>query len=888
PYKNMSVYRVMDWMFTGKPQKSKEEINRLAHNVLSAEDFRVEDLVDFNTRREAKRLSEAQQGSLPYKARGSWHEKSIPISVLTGSKAASKMETFNVTGMHYCPLIEVIKEAFSSPLAKKFHLFPFKQFFQANSTAPVERVPDQIQDFITKKGTHRKSHYSPLLTHCRRELFLAVWQSFLDDEFLHAYKHGIVLKCSNGVVHCIYPCVFTYSADYPEKVLIATTRDMGQCPCPRCLVLKSEIPKMGQVRDLQAQITKARRYTADKIKTAREFIYRLGYSVTSSAVEGNSFADRLNNTSNVFTMLVVDIMHEFELGVWKAVFTHLIHILHASVGGSYTVAKLDARFRQISPFGQSTIRCFSNNASEMKKLAARDFEDLLQVCTGYMYVHQNCSLVVIHLLYVTCAVFRTKELPREVSSRTRRKKHNSTSNQPCVNDNSGSSQASRTNEIPRQKKFNLLTYKIHALGDYVKTIRLFGTTDSYTTQIGESAHRIVKQFYRRMNKKDPIKQMTQLERHATHFHNNHSRIPNNFGGHPHQTEHDESDTLVCAEILPKMHHRIASPRNIFLNIFLWSHSFPSDDPAFFNFISKLKNHILSRLLGLEHSTDGYHFNETDHDTIKTLGNKLYPSSLLHINYTTYDVRCDQDIVNTRMGGNIMALSSGATLGSHAFWYAHVLGIFQLQVLHTGPSSANLSVQHIQVLWVRWFEIVKGYHTNFLKTARLPKVKYMLSNNEAAFEFLDPSLVIRGCHLIPCFADGRTSSLLPCIGSTGLAVGESDEWASYYVNIFVDRDMFMRYRGKGIGHAGTRILQQDFDGDNCETSDNHHDTAEKDDDLDSDATENEATCSQIMLSNNNLNSDNDLEDDSELDPEGYGTEDASSGWGSEEDDLDGSF
>jgi hypothetical protein len=30
-------------------------------------------------------------------------------------------------------------------------------------------------------------------------------------------------------------------------------------------------------------------------------------------------------------------------------------------------------------FGSSTIRRFANNASEMKKLAARDFEDLLQV-----------------------------------------------------------------------------------------------------------------------------------------------------------------------------------------------------------------------------------------------------------------------------------------------------------------------------------------------------------------------------------------------------------------------------------------------------------------------------------------------------------------------------
>ena len=30
-------------------------------------------------------------------------------------------------------------------------------------------------------------------------------------------------------------------------------------------------------------------------------------------------------------------------------------------------------------FGSSTIRCFATNASEMKKLAAHDFEDLLQV-----------------------------------------------------------------------------------------------------------------------------------------------------------------------------------------------------------------------------------------------------------------------------------------------------------------------------------------------------------------------------------------------------------------------------------------------------------------------------------------------------------------------------
>src|SRR6266581_1198715 len=36
-------------------------------------------------------------------------------------------------------------------------------------------------------------------------------------------------------------------------------------------------------------------------------------------------------------------------------------------------------FQQIAPFG-STIRRFTHNVADLKKLAARDFEDILQVC----------------------------------------------------------------------------------------------------------------------------------------------------------------------------------------------------------------------------------------------------------------------------------------------------------------------------------------------------------------------------------------------------------------------------------------------------------------------------------------------------------------------------
>lgn len=77
-------------------------------------------------------------------------------------------------------------------------------------------------------------------------------------------------------------------------------------------------------------------------------------------------------------MLVVDFMHEFELGAWKALFKHLIRILF--VHGNSAISALNERYRAVPTFGRSTIRHFRENASAMKKLAARDYEDLLQVC----------------------------------------------------------------------------------------------------------------------------------------------------------------------------------------------------------------------------------------------------------------------------------------------------------------------------------------------------------------------------------------------------------------------------------------------------------------------------------------------------------------------------
>jgi hypothetical protein len=69
-----------------------------------------------------------------------------------------------------------------------------------------------------------------------------------------------------------------------------------------------------------------------------------------------------------------------------------------------------------------------------------------------------------------CPAYATRELARETRARLRRQSKN-------ANAENGAS-AGRI-----LKSFNLSTYKFHSLGDYVETIRRYGTTDSYSTEV---------------------------------------------------------------------------------------------------------------------------------------------------------------------------------------------------------------------------------------------------------------------------------------------------------------------------------------------------------------------------------------------------------------------
>lgn len=115
---------------------------------------------------------------------------------------------------------------------------------------------------------------------------------------------------------------------------------------------------------------------------------------------------------------------------------------------------------------------------------------------------------------------------------------------------------------------------------------------------------------------------------------------------------------------------------------------------------------------------------------------------------------------------------------HPYWYARVLGVFHVKVLHVAPNGHYLSGdrrgRRMDFLWVRWLGIEPGYRSGW-KARRLDRVGFVPGAD--AFGFVNPEDVIRGAHLIPAFALGRTKDFL----GPSMARDPEGDWLNFYVN-----------------------------------------------------------------------------------------------------------
>ncbi|KAG6807184.1 hypothetical protein H0H92_008486, partial [Tricholoma furcatifolium] len=654
---------------------------------------------------------------------------------------------------------------------------------------------------------------------------------------------------------------------------------------------------MGLVQDMQRRVNQARKYIMFWVIRARDYIYKSAFSIGSTAVEDilkptssvptvNAFIDRLGSDFPLSEMLVVDFLHEIELGVWKLLFVHLIRVLYAAAPNGILVNELDRRFREIPTFGIDTIRRFSNNTSEMKKLAARDFEDIL-VCAipsfegllpephnqrlmkllyrmaewhalAKLRMHTDSTLRALEDLTkefgqlirqfrdLTCNHFATFELPKEINARSRRRTKASNATKETSSTAPEPLTTTELNLTRKPKTLNLSTYKFHAMGDYVAAIRRFGCTDSFSTQVGELAHKTVKRLYGLTNKKDAEKQIAKRVRRMEK-----ARMASKHRGR----DTHQPDNVAPVKDDSNQHYIISHSRNspVFLYAVLLKHR---DDPAYVGFLRKLQDHILGRLLHRTFDGDTHDdYSHEDRNSIRFVGHKIFSTKTCRVNYTTYDVRRATCTINPHSHPDVMVNSPEG-----GFWYARVIGIYHTTITCSHPQVTNQGPQNIDFLWVRWFGTEPGYRAGS-KYARLPKIGFVDSQDEHAFTFLDPGEIVRDCHIIPTFRDGRSDSLLPFATSVArVNVDEKDDWINFYVGIFADRDMYMRHRGGGVGYRGnltTETATDDQDVDLDEGSSREaHDLME----LDNDGGRDDAGHSDSGDSQDDRSDDSDSEDD----------------------------
>ena len=158
PFLNPSVFRLVNWFYNGSNMKSVEELDRLVNDVVLAEDFNPSDLRGFRAAKELNRLDSYRECP-EFSPNDGWIEISVKISLpaeRNRNVSESDAPQFEVKGLFYRPLTEVIKSVFQEASAEGFHLTPFRLFWQRSTNEPPERVISEMYNSDAFIEEHEK------------------------------------------------------------------------------------------------------------------------------------------------------------------------------------------------------------------------------------------------------------------------------------------------------------------------------------------------------------------------------------------------------------------------------------------------------------------------------------------------------------------------------------------------------------------------------------------------------------------------------------------------------------------------------------------------------------------------------------------------------------
>ncbi|KAJ7144085.1 hypothetical protein C8R44DRAFT_602076, partial [Mycena epipterygia] len=177
---------------------------------------------------------------------------------------------------------------------------------------------------------------------------------------------------------------------------------------------------------------------------------------------------------------------------------------------------------------------------------------------------------------------------------------------------------------------------------------------------GELEHRRVKWFYACTNKNNAVRQMTRLE------HRDQALLRIKRGLRP-ALNFEESEALPYTS--PEIHHYISPSRNHHFHLTTWLAE-NAEDPAVKDFLPRLQDHLLGQLSHPNWSAEDEQFSPQECWRLLIHDDRIYCHKVLRVNYTSYDVRREQDSMNPRTHSDIMMLAPDSEdPNSHLFVYA---------------------------------------------------------------------------------------------------------------------------------------------------------------------------------------------------------------------------
>jgi hypothetical protein len=158
---------------------------------------------------------------------------------------------------------------------------------------------------------------------------------------------------------------------------------------------------------------------------------------------------------------------------------------------------------------------------------------------------------------------------------------------------------------------------------------------------------------------------------------------------------------------------------------------------------------------------------------------MYKHNIMRINYTTYDVRRAEDVIHPGTSHhNVMILNPSWPSSGHPFLYAHVLGIYHVNVIYAGAGMIDYHPRRLEFLWVRWYQWEDNHPVGWMKGTGLDQVQFPPLAHADSFDFINPSDVLRSCYIVPRFSRGK---LHPDGVGISHCAQDAKDWRTYYVN-----------------------------------------------------------------------------------------------------------